>query len=259
MKSLFDLTGRDLWLVGGAGHLGTAVTRALAAHGARVLCADLGERAHAMVAREGLAASVTPATLDATDADAAAAWVRAKIAERGVPAGLVTMTYKSFPKKVTEVTTADFDTANRVNLTSTFALAREAGEAMAAQGRGSIVLFSSMYGTVSPDPGMYPPPVNPNPIEYGVGKAGLQQMARYLAVHWAPRGVRCNAIAPGPFPFESQQETHPEWMTRLRAHVPMGRVGRPEEMAGVVVFLTADASSYVTGHTLAVDGGWTAW
>lgn len=258
MNSLFDLTGRDVWLVGGAGHLGTAVTRALAAHGARVLCADLGDRAAAMVAREGLGDRVTPATLDASDPDAAAAWVREHLAARGVPAGLVTMTYRSFPKPVTEVTAAEFDAANRVNLTATFTLAREAGEAMAARGAGSVVLFSSMYGTVAPEPAMYPPPINPNPVEYGVGKAGLQQLARYLAVHWAPRGVRCNSIAPGPFPFVSQQEQHPEFMRRLRARVPLGRVGRPEEMAGAVVFLLADASTYVTGHNLAVDGGWTA-
>lgn len=259
MSSLFDLTGRDIWIVGGAGYLGTAVVKALVQHGATVRCADLADRAQTMVEREKLAAGVTPETLDAGDDAETLRFVRDGLAQRGVPAGLVVMTYKSFPKSVSALQPADFDAANHVNLTSSFILAREVGEAMAEKGRGSVVIFSSMYGTVAPDPGMYPAPILPNPIEYGVGKAGLQQMARYLGVHWAPRGVRCNTISPGPFPFPSMQEGNPEWMARLRAHCPMGRVGRPDEMAGTVIYLLADASSYVTGHNVAVDGGWTAW
>ena len=153
----------------------------------------------------------------------------------------------------------EFDEANRVGLTATFVMARDVGNAMAEKKHGSVVIFSSMYGTVSPNPGMYPAPLNPNPIEYGVGKAGLQQMARYLGVHWAPQNVRCNTISPDPFPFPSQQDTNPEWMNRIRAHCPMGRVGEPKEIAGSVLFLLSDASTYVTGHNLAVDGGWTAW
>ncbi|HTO02393.1 MAG TPA: SDR family oxidoreductase, partial [Opitutus sp.] len=83
--------------------------------------------------------------------------------------------------------------------------------------------------------------------------------SRYLAVHWGPRNVRCNSISPGPFPYPSMQESHPEWMQRIHRRSPMGRIGRPVEMAGAVVYLVSDASTYVTGHNLAVDGGWTAW
>ena len=259
MTSLFDLKGRDIWIFGGAGYLGTAVVKTLTEHGATVLCVDLGTRAQEMVTRERLEAAVTPVSFDASDAILADRFVKSSLRSRGTPAGLVVMTYKSFPRSVDSLLPAEFDEANQTNLTSTFVLARMAGNAMAAAGRGSVVLFSSMYGTVSPDPGMYPPPILPNPIEYGVGKAGIQQMARYLSVHWASRNVRCNSISPGPFPFTSQQESDPEWMNRIKTHCPMGRVGNPIEMAGSVVFLLADASTYVTGHNLAVDGGWTAW
>lgn len=259
MKDLFDLTGRDIWVIGGAGYLGTAAVKHLVARGARVLCADRNGRAAEMVAAENLASQVTPFDLDAGDCDAIRKFVPEQIEKRGVPHGLVIMTYKSFAQKMDDLQPEQFDEANHVALTGTFLLAREVGNAMAREKRGSITLFSSMYGTVSPDPAMYPAPVFPNPIEYGVGKAGIQQMARYLAVHWGPANIRCNSIAPGPFPFVTQQQLSAEWMGRLCRKTPMGRIGQPEEIAGAVVFLMADASSYVTGHNLAVDGGWTAW
>ena len=259
MTALFDLTDRDIWVIGGAGYLGTATVKLLAAHGARVLCADLDRRAHEMVARENPGPTVTPATLDAGDCEAVRHFFADQISSRGIPHGLVVMTYQSTGKSVRDLLPEEFDAANHVGLTASFLMARTAGEAMAAQRRGSIVLFSSMYGTVSPDPGMYPAPLAPNPIEYGVGKAGLQQMARYLAVHWGPGNVRCNAISPGPFPAVAQQDSNPEWMEHICKKSPLGRIGRPEEIAGAVLFLLSDASTYITGHNLAVDGGWTAW
>lgn len=258
-NSPFLLTNRDVWVVGGAGYLGTATVKLLVMQGARVACIDIGEKAKEMVEREKLTDAVTPISFDASDGEKTRQFFQDLLHTRGTPEGLVLMTYKSSGKKMDDLLCEDFDAANRVGLTATFAVAREVGNAMAEKKRGSIVLFSSMYGTVAPDPNMYPAPLNPNPIEYGVGKAGIQQMARYLAVHWAPNNVRCNAISPGPFPFVSQQEKYPEWMSRIRSHCPMGRVGEPSEIAGVVVFLLSDASSYVTGHNLAVDGGWTAW
>jgi len=258
-SSPFDLQQRDLWVFGGAGYLGRAVVAQLVAQGARVLCLDLGDRAAQMVAAEGWAAQVTAATLDAADIPAVEVFVQDQIALRGVPQGLVVMTYASTAKRFDDLTAADFDQANHGNLTATFALARVVGQQMAAQGRGSMVLFSSMYGSVSPDPAVYAAPMNPNPIEYGVGKAGIQQMARYLAVHWGPRGVRCNSVSPGPFPNPTLQQDKPEFIERLAQKVPLHRVGQAPEIAGAVTFLLSDAASYITGQNLAVDGGWTAW
>ena len=123
----------------------------------------------------------------------------------------------------------------------------------------SMIFFASMYGLVAPDPRVYHPPMNPNPIEYGVGKAGVVQMTKYLAVSWGERGIRVNAIAPGPFPSTAVQQQHPEFVDRLARKVPLGRIGRQEEIAGTVVFLAAAASSFLNGATLGVDGGWTAW
>lgn len=251
----FHLQGRDIWVIGGAGYLGQEVVKLLTQLGATVLCADLSQKA----AEAKLGSQVTPVTLDATDIPALEKFVSGQITARGVPHGLVVMTYASTAKKFDELTSADFDMANHGNLTATFTIARAAGNAMAARGSGSLVLFSSMYGTVSTDPRIYEAPMNPNPVEYGVGKAGIQQMTRYLSVHYGPRGVRCNAVSPGPFPNPNLQRDQPAFMERLAQKVPLGRIGQSPEIAGAVSFLLSDASSFITGQNLAVDGGWTVW
>ena len=251
----FSLENRDIWVVGGAGYLGREVVKLLTELGATVLCADLGTKA----AEAGFGPRVTPATLDAADIPALENFISNTLATRGVPSGLVVMTYASTAKTFDELTAADFDHANHGNLTATFTLARAIGNAMAERGSGSLVLFSSMYGTVSPDPSIYEAPMNPNPVEYGVGKAGIQQLTRYLAVHYGPRGVRCNAISPGPFPNPNIQANQPDFISRLAQKVPLGRVGQSPEIAGAVAFLLGDASTFITGQNLAVDGGWTVW
>ncbi len=251
----FHLQGRDIWVIGGAGYLGQEVVKQLAQLGATVLCADLGQKA----AEANLGPQVTPITLDAADIPALEKFVSTQIAERGVPQGLVVMTYASTAKKFDDLLAADFDMANHGNLTATFTLARAVGNVMAERGSGSMVLFSSMYGSVSTDPRIYETPMNPNPVEYGVGKAGIQQMTRYLAVHYGPHGVRCNAISPGPFPNPNIQRDQPDFIDRLAKKVPLARVGQSPEIAGTVSFLLSDASSFITGQNLAVDGGWTVW
>jgi NAD(P)-dependent dehydrogenase (short-subunit alcohol dehydrogenase family) len=257
----FDLTGRVVWVPGGAGLLGTAVCRAVAEHGATVVVSDLrgeeaGKLAEAMRG-DGLAADSV--ALDASDESSIISCC-AKILERhGRLDGCVNMTWRYTKTPWERMTTVEWEYGMRVSLTGAFLVSRESAKAMVRAGKGSIVHFGSMYGVVSPDPGIYPTHVGPNPIDYGVAKAGVLQMVRYEAVALAPSGVRVNAIVPGPFPYPWSQQQDEEFMSRLKSKVPMGRVGNAEEIAGAVVFLCSDASSYVTGTQIVVDGGWTAW
>ncbi len=125
---------------------------------------------------------------------------------------------------------------------------------------GSIVMFASMYGLVSPKMEMYPKNINPNPVEYGAGKAGLNQMVKYFSSYYGKNNIRINAIVPGPFPnITKAANNNKKFLSNLKNSTMLKRFGKPIETAKPTIFLLSDASSYMTGHSLIVDGGWTAW
>ena len=137
-----------------------------------------------------------------------------------------------------------------VNLRGTFLCAREAGRAMLEQGYGSIVNVTSVHAWVGFE----------RLAAYAASKGGIEALTRTLAVEWAPQGVRVNALAPGYYRTDlSRGLLDSPRGDRIRARVPMGRTGEPEELGGAATFLLSDAASYVTGTTITVDGGWTAW
>jgi NAD(P)-dependent dehydrogenase (short-subunit alcohol dehydrogenase family) len=146
-----------------------------------------------------------------------------------------------------------------VNLLGAFQAMQVFGGRMAAEGRGSIVNIGSLYATVSPDVKMYdhvrmdPPFIKPP--AYGASKAGLVNLTRYFATHLAPHGVRVNALSPGG--IAGGQD--PEFVAKFAARVPLGRLGEADELIQPLLFLATDASSYVTGINLKVDGGFTVW
>jgi NAD(P)-dependent dehydrogenase (short-subunit alcohol dehydrogenase family) len=254
---LFDLTGRIAWVVGGGGYLARPVCQLLAELGAKVIIADHRiDAANEAIAAIGAGQAMS---LDAGDERAIAAAVEDIARKHGRLDIAVNMATFSTGKQMDEMSADDFAAGLKTTLTGAFLIAREAAKLMVPRRTGSIIQFASMYGVVSPDPAMYAPNWKVNPIDYGAAKAGVLQMTRYQAVMWGPSNVRVNAIVPGPFPNPAGMGDDNEFVSRLARKTPLNRVGRAEEIAGAVAFLASDASSYVTGTSITVDGGWTAW
>ena len=156
---------------------------------------------------------------------------------------------------------ADFPATNAATVTSAFESARAALPALraaaAASGDASIINIASSYGQVSPGGRLYDDRSQQSPFHYGPAKAGLIQLSRHLAAELGPERIRVNTLVPGTFPQPGKMP--PGLETRLAARTMLGRIGRPEEIGGPLLFLASPASRVVTGTSLNVDGGWTAW
>ena len=259
MTTALPFAGKRVWVTGGAGYLGTPVTAALDAAGADVLCFDLAGRAEQLV-RERQLTRTTGITFDFSDATRLPDLIDATIAQHGLPDGLAHLTFASSAgKRLEQLAPEEFQKTFDLALTPTFVLCRSLAERMKFRGSGSIVLFSSMYGVVAPDPRIYNEPLTPNPIDYGASKAAILQLARYFAVHYGPAGVRFNCVTPGAFPNPAVQQAQPAFIASLARKSALNRIGQNSEIVGPTLFLLGDGASYVTGHSLVVDGGWTAW
>jgi len=181
---------------------------------------------------------------------AAAKWGRLDI--------LVNNAYGGPAPDISDATADDFAEALRNGVTAYFVAAQQARTHMGKAG-GSIINIASMYGMVASYPPVYEGVPFNSPPNYHAVKGGVIHLTRHLAVYWAKEKIRVNAISPGAFPPGRVRKASPEFVNRLPEKVPMGRLGEPHEMKGAVAYLASDASSYVTGHNVVVDGGWTVW
>ncbi len=259
IPQLYSLRGKAALITGGCGHLGSAMARGLAEAGASVILtsrdAAKAEAAAALLPREegtahfGLALDhMQPETLPASFAKA--------VALAGQVDVLVNNGHEALGKDWTDVTAEEF-ARHLANAAGYFELARLVrNHAVERKAGASIVNIGSMYGVVGSYPEAYEGVVPASPVAYHALKGGIVHMTRHLGVYWAKDNVRVNCLSPGPFPKESANQ---EMVARLRVKSPMQRMGEPWELKGAVVFLASDASSYVTGQNLLVDGGWTAW
>lgn len=259
------LDGQVALVTGGAGILGRVFCRALAEAGAKVAVVDLsGDAARAVAAEIGEAAEGFGC--DVSDADSVRAAVEAVTARFGRIDVLVnnaatkTADVRAFFEPFESYSLETWREVMSVNIDGMFLMAQAVGRQMLAQGSGRVIQTASIYGLVGPDSRIYDGsdylggPIN-TPAVYSASKAAVVGLTRWLATHWADKGIRVNCLVPGGV-SSGQNGLFDE---KYSARTPMGRMARAEEMAPPLLFLASDASSYVTGQVLAVDGGWTAW
>ncbi len=252
----FDLSGRVVAICGGAGILGREMVAALLRQGASIAVIDraaaptddrnIGFFESDITSRTGLADTMARIAREMGDIDVLVNNAAAKSANFFAP-------FEDFPE-------GDWDEVMAVNVKGAVNACQIVGPGMALRGRGSIINTLSVYGIVAPDQRIYEGSLYEGraintPAVYSASKAALWGLTKYLAAYWGDRNVRVNAVTPGGT-FSGQNDM---FVDRYSARVPLGRMARPDELGGAVVYLASDASSYVTGQNIVVDGGLTAW
>lgn len=264
VRSLFNLENRAALVTGGAGHIGSTIADAFAELGARVAIVDIQtNRAEAVADAIHKQRGVTTAafTVDLEDENALAQLPERAAEKLGALDILVncaalggTSPLPGWAVPFEQQSVISWRRALEVNLTAAFILAQSSMNILLKNGHGSIINILSIYGLVAPDNRLYEGTSMGNPAAYGASKGGLLQLTRYLATEMAPR-VRCNAITPGGVERGQPRSFRDQYIART----PLGRMAVEEDFKGAAAFLASDASAYVTGQNIVVDGGWTAW
>jgi len=262
IQQLFDLKGKVAIVTGGAGHLGTAMSEALAEAGAHVVVAsrnvDNCKKVADRLSEGGPRALAVQ--VDISEEASMFACVERTVEEFGRVDVLVNNAYSAQAHRNPEDMPVDvFESALRNNVVAYYCMVKACIPHMRRAGRGSVVNIASMYGMVCPHFQIYRDSDYFSPVHYHATKGGVLQTTRYLAGYFAGDKIRVNAISPGAFPRATIRDEAAWFEEELCKQNPMNRIGEPHELKGAVVYLASGASSYVTGQNLVVDGGWTMW
>lgn len=257
MLQLFSLQGRTAVVTGGYGRYGKQIVLALAQAGAKVYTSTRSESECAAIqaAFRKQGADVRVYALD-QEQERSIAQFGERVFEDAGRVDILVNNAVSFPVRDWHDPAEAFERSMRVNATGLFLVTRTFGDPMAAQGAGSIINIASIQGMVGPDGSLYEGLETHGFLpDYFFHKGGLLNFTRFVAGYYGPRGVRCNALSPGGYRTDNHA---PEFVQRYASRTMLGRMAGDTDMMGAVVFLASDASAYVTGANLPVDGGYTA-
>lgn len=248
--NLFDLSGKTAIVTGGSLGIGFGIARGLASAGAGIVIAsrrdNLARAAAESLHKDGLSAVAVPTDVSRTDS--IDALVKQVVADFGRIDILVNNAGFVIRKPAEEFTEEEWDRLMATNLRGLFFCAQRVGKQMIAQKKGKIINISSVVSQIAQS----------NRAVYAVSKAGISHLTRALALEWAPHNINVNAIGPGVTITDINKEhfaAHPEELRKFVDNIPLGREAYPDDYAGAAVFLASDASNYVTGQVLIVDGG----
>lgn len=268
-RDIFSVEGKVVIVTGGCGQLGRQFTRTLIERGAKVGVFDLDPAKCKSEDLAGNRDALMTVAVDVVSRDSIEAGLEEITSQWGTPDALINNAaldsppgapaeengpFESYPE-------SSWDKVMQVNSKGVFLCCQTVGSRMAAAGRGSIVNICSIYGVVSPDQHLYEYRKKESgapffkPVAYSASKSSVLNLTRYLATYWAERNVRVNTLTFGGV-FNNQDE---QFLTNYSARVPLRRMAREDEYNGAIIFLVSDASSYMTGANLTIDGGWTAW
>ncbi len=261
MKTLdmFSIENKVIVMVGGKGIYGSTMAQALARAGARLYIAsrnvaDLSAVADPLI-KEGL--RVTAHGVDIGDEASILALRDFVLAREGHIDALINNAVARTLTKGWQSSAEEFNASMRVNATGLFLLTRAFGDVMAQSGGGSIVHVGSIQGMVGPDPWLYEnTPMNGFVPDYFLHKGGMVNFSRFAASFYGPKQVRVNVLSPGG--CESEGNDHPSFRESYARHTCLGRMAKADDLVGAVIFMVSDASRYITGVNLPVDGGYTA-
>jgi NAD(P)-dependent dehydrogenase (short-subunit alcohol dehydrogenase family) len=262
--NLFSLKNKRALVTGAAGHIGRAISNALASYGADLVLVDINQETLESLAdelRDTCQVEILPKSVNLEDPDSVNQLSQSLLDELDNLEVLVhcaalvgTSDLKGWVCEFKDQSEETWMKAIQVNLTSIFQISRDLTPLLSKSDKSSIITVSSIYGVVGPDMRIYGDSAMGNPAAYAASKAGLIQYTKWLSTVLAPN-VRANSISLGGI-FRGQSE---DFLQRYCDKTPLGRMGTEEDVVGAVVYLASDASSYVTGQNLMIDGGWTAW
>ena len=259
MTDIFSLENRNIVLTGGCGNLGRIMAKYLDGYGANLYIADVVD-----TPIDGLEGDVHYIKCDLSDTESVKDMFRHVESIGGSLDALVNNAAYgggAGGKKMPTTRLEDFDDETWAfgldgTVGVTFRCIRESIPFF--KNNGSIVNIASMYGMVAPDHTIYGDTGNNSPVTYGAGKAGVIQLTKYCASYLAKNGIRVNSLTPGPFP-NITPDIDMNFIARLQDKTMMGRTGKADELVGPLILLVSDASSFMTGANIVVDGGWMAW
>jgi gluconate 5-dehydrogenase len=247
-------------VTGGLGHIGASISEGLAESGAMVYSVSIGKKnCHNLeLTTSKYKDRIKHLPMDMRFRKSIDKTFQRIFKKHGRIDVLVNNAYFGAAGKLEEISEKNWTEGIEGTINSVFRCTQAVIPYMKKAQAGSIINISSMYALVSPIPSVYGNSGLDNPPNYGAGKAAIIQFTRYAACYLAHYGIRVNSISPGPFPNEEVQHDV-DFISRLAERVPLGRIGKPSELKGVIILLASDASSYITGANISIDGGWTAW
>lgn len=261
MNNLFCMDRKVVLITGGSGYLGKPMTEVLSEYGATVIIGSRNEDKNKQLANElfdRIKEHVEVVTLDISNGDMIEETIKGIIDKHKKIDVLINNSYYGAGSELMSMHETEWLKGIDGSVNCCFRMTQAVLKHMLKENRGKIINIASMYGIVAPDVSIYEDTPFYNSANYGVGKAGIIQLTKYIAAVYGKNGITCNAISPGPFPNPGVQQNK-RFMENLIKKVPLGKVGVPDDLKGIVLLLSSDASDFINGANISIDGGWTSW